>query len=64
MKYNHKATQSLVDKAKADGKDVRKVLIHIDEVQRKQVKTGDYIITLVNKDDGQRYSAFESVWTA
>lgn len=62
MQYNHKMNQSLVEKAKAEGKDVHKTIIHIDEIQRKQVRTGDYIITLVNADDKQKYSAFEGVW--
>jgi len=51
MQYNHKMNQSLVEKAKADGKDIHTAIIHVDEIQRKQVKTGDYIITLVNADD-------------
>ena len=32
MTYNHKANKSLIDKAKADGKDIHKAIIHIDEI--------------------------------
>ena len=64
MQYNHKANQSLIDRAKAEGKDVRKIAIRVDEIQRKQIRTGDYIITIVAKEDKRKYSAFENVWTA
>ena len=62
MQYNHKFNLSLVEQAKADGKEVKTTTIHIDEIQRKPAKTGDYVVTLVNKDDGQKYSAFQRVW--
>lgn len=32
MQYNHKANQSLIDRAKAEGKDVRRTSIHVDEI--------------------------------
>ena len=64
MKYNHKSALSFVDAAKAEGKEVKTVTIQIDEIQRKLARSGDYVITLVAKETGQRYTAFERVWLA
>lgn len=62
MQYNHKAHLSLIEQAKSEGKEVKTTRISIDEIQRKPcTKTGDYIITLVSKDN-QKYSAFSKIW--
>ena len=51
MTYNHKAHLSLIEQAKAEGKEVKTARINIDEIQRKPcTKTGDYIVSLVAKD--------------
>ena len=62
MTYNHKASRSLVQQARDEGKEVKTANIHIDEIQRKPAKGGNYVITLVDADTGRKYSAFENIW--
>ena len=64
MTYNHKANTNLIQRAKADGKDVKTATIHIDEIQRKPTKSGVIVITLVAKEGGAKFSAFERIWDA
>ena len=64
MKYNHKHGQNLIERAKAEGKTVKHVTIRIDEIQRNQTANGHYVICLVSKDNGGKFSAFENIWQA
>lgn len=64
MRFNHKLADSFISDARADGKEIKTIVIRIDEIQRKLARSGDYVITLIAKETGQRYTAFERVWLA
>ena len=61
MQYNSHAKDTLIDQAKAEGKEVKTTTIKIWEIQRKPTQNGHMVITLVS-DDKRKYSAFENIW--